>query len=69
MKECDSSKHKFQPRYDEFWSTITEETLKRKDLISMEGSASMDKPYLKSKVYIHDICVKCGAVIKRLKGE
>lgn len=61
-------KHKFQPRYDERYTTAIEELSKAKGIDEAEGHIT--KPYLKEKIYIHDICVKCGTLVcRRLKNE
>ncbi len=61
MKTC---KHKFQPRYDETYTTTIAEVVPH-----LTGKISCDrehgKPYLKTKTYVHDICVKCG--MKRVR--
>ena len=62
MKTC---KHKFLPRYDEHRTTIIEETIKGKSLETIKCSSIMCRPYLKNKIYVHDICIKCGMIIKR----
>ena len=54
MKDC---KHNFKPRYDE---KQCERELQVEG-ISPEGLRRL----LYHNVYIHDICIKCGKVIKR----
>ncbi len=62
MKQC---KHKFQPRYDEVWSTYFLDAAEhgQEFKVKYEGGATL-KPYMKKKTYICDICVKCGATVK-----
>ena len=55
-------KHKFRPRYNRKWSTAL------KDVID-SGRVSHakhlnDSAYLQSEIYIYDICIKCGKIIK-----
>ena len=52
-------KHKYQPRYDEEWTTDATESVKMRADTKVKGKA---QPYLKTKTYIHDICVKCGDI-------
>ena len=54
--EC--KKNKFKPRYDyifpEWFSRIS----------SIKGNSEQLK-VLKEKIYIYDICIRCGKIIKR----
>lgn len=58
MKKC---KHKFQPRYNEVYTTIAEEFAKLPGPIELSGGSSAI-PYLKEKTYVYDICIKCGEI-------
>ncbi len=60
-KKCynGGSKHKFEPRYDEKDSGLASRLTKIKGYFNRE--------LLYYNVYIHDICVWCGNVIKREK--
>lgn len=67
MADC---KHKFKPRYDLIYSSLVEEKLAI--LAKHGGNISVGSmPWqagertLKKKIYIHDVCVKCGKTIKR----
>lgn len=66
---CKDRKHKFRPRYDEEYSSLTEENLKllakTGGKISNSASPLMCERSLKRKTYIYDICIKCGKIIKR----
>ena len=55
MKEC---KHKFKPRYDEVETLINITHTKN---ISGEDLRNL----LIKKVYVKDICIKCGKEIKK----
>ena len=57
--------HKFQPRYDEKWTTVIEE-LADKHHTMTQGHASAMVPYVKERIYIYDICIKCGQIVKRV---
>jgi len=59
MKSC---KHKFKPRYSEKYTTIVEELNKPESRVTEIKGGVSDEPYLKEKIYIHDICVKCGQI-------
>ena len=61
MADC---KHKFKPRYDEIYSTPL---VDMGDSISSGASIPcwMAESYLLKKIYVHDVCVKCGTVAKR----
>lgn len=50
--------HKFEPRYDERANP---------NVLRMEGTVNVDemRKLVYYKVYVHDICVRCGKVIKR----
>ncbi len=64
MKSC---KHKYKARYDKVWTTSIVELMKeaaKQNRISKVKSDNI-KPYLKSKTYIHDICIRCGDIKKR----
>lgn len=63
MKPC---KHKFEPRYDEIFSTIASEAIHSGTAIKINGG---EEPYLKAKTYIHDICVKCGDIKTRERED
>ena len=66
---CKDGKHKFRPRYTMVYSSIIEEELAL--LAKHGGKISVGQmPWeagertLKEKVYIYDICVKCGKIVK-----
>lgn len=61
VKRCDRGIHNFQPRYDEVWP---EDTALR-SLKSASGDFERLLKTMKNKIYVQDICVKCGKVIKR----
>ena len=62
-------KHKFKPRYTKIYSSLIEEKL---DILAKHGGkitvGSMPweagERELKEKIYIYDVCVKCGMIIK-----
>ena len=58
-------KHKFRPRYDEVWTTVIGEMQNSMYEGKTKGGSLLAEPYLKEKTYIHDICVKCGQIVKR----
>ncbi len=74
LKVCEAQKrakckHKFKPRYTETYSSLIEEKLKivaktggRIQCGSMPWQAG--ERTLKEKRYIHDVCVKCGMIVK-----
>ena len=57
---CYHGSHKFEPRYDEKMNPNN---------LNISGmsvhSASEARKLIYYKVYVHDICVKCGKTIKR----
>ena len=67
--------HKYQARYDEKWTgpkwleehfALQSEALKHPNITSIrwdgiEGSTQKDH----TKTYVHDVCVRCGDVVKR----
>ena len=55
MKSCEILGHKFEARYDEKQSNYKLENVLSRDLRSL----------MFYNVYIHDICTRCGEVIKR----
>jgi hypothetical protein len=59
MNECKPGKHKFEPRYDRvdspYTRTINTETINPKAIIEA----------LKDKIYIYDICVRCGKTVRK----
>ena len=67
---CKDGKHKFLPRYEFIYSTTILDlaTLCAKQGVVFDSSGlpwQAGNSYLKEKRYIHDVCVKCGEVIKR----
>ena len=59
MKNCEKKGHEFEARYDENPNT---------HLGGMEVTRTNPKEirkYIYYKTYIHDICVRCGKVIKK----
>lgn len=59
-----SCKHKFKPRYDEIYSTPLKDGV-LSGATNVSCPAWMSVSYLKEKRYVHDVCVKCGKVIKK----
>ena len=67
--------HKYRARYDEKWTgpkwlednvSMQAEALRHPNLKNLtwggiEGSAQKDH----TKTYVHDVCVRCGLVVKR----
>lgn len=62
MKKC---KHRFKPRYNEKYTTLLEELVKLKREVNRLDDKLM-VPYLKEKLYIYDICSRCGQIIKKM---
>ena len=60
MKIC---KHKFKPRYNEKWSNPLKDMLCSPNLSKIRGSADTE-PYLQEKIYVCDVCIKCGMIVK-----
>lgn len=62
MSRCENSwfgRHKFEARYD-----LGPADLSRFESISGRGAGSfMEK--LRQKTYVHDVCVRCGALVER----
>ena len=60
MSRCERKGHKFEARYDEKPSGIE------------SGGCSVEGPFVDKlldilvlRIYVHDICISCGKVIKR----
>jgi len=62
---CKDGKHKFQPRYDEVYSSVIEELSKIGDLSFNNMPWQSGERGIKSRTYVHDVCVKCGEIVKR----
>ena len=63
MTDQNNCKHKFQPRYNEIYTTGLEQMLKY-NMQNVEGSSyDLTRSYLQQKIYIYDICIKCGLTI------
>jgi hypothetical protein len=60
-KDC---RHKYQPRYDEQYTTTVLEIVKASKY-RIESAKNGQEPYLKSKTYVRDICIKCGEIKER----
>ena len=58
FKSCEDGVHKYRARYDKKFNQDFV-----KNGLSMKGKFSIDD--LKESIYIKDICVKCGKIIKR----
>ena len=59
-------KHKFEPRYDEEYSTGLNDVVESQHRSTeLDVGGAVCTSYLKKRTYIHDICVKCGDIIKR----
>ena len=56
---CKKGIHRFEPRYDLVWPEGT------KIKAATISSYAFDE--LKNKIYVYDICVRCGKTIKREK--
>ena len=63
MADQDKCKHKFRHRYNEIYTTGLEQ-LTKNDMGTIEGGYALTESYLQQKIYIHDICIKCGLVIE-----
>ena len=62
----DDNAHNFEPRYDESIPIIFSETLRLLTKMCGETSDWYEKiNKLRERRYIHDVCTKCGAVVKR----
>ena len=64
FKSCEDNVHKFEPRYDE------RDNGKRVKFgegygYSIGELANAMKKLSTNMIYIHDICVRCGKIIKR----
>jgi len=60
MKPC---KHKYQARYNEVYSTPATDVINGPEITQLSGQ-DVYVPYLKSKTYVHDICIECGDIKK-----
>ena len=60
MKKC---KHKFKSRYNEVFTTPIEVSYSTGMAYSSSPPWAF-KPQIKSRTYIHDVCVKCGQIAK-----
>lgn len=59
----------FEPRYDEPVLSDVEKTVGRSAWVKVEGTDKVgwqDQP-LGQKTYVHDICIRCGKVVERVK--
>ena len=57
-------KHKFEPRYDKEYTTpFTEMMVHGYQAKKLYDTVNI--PYLKKCTYVHDICKKCGKIIKK----
>lgn len=73
MSECERSRRwfgscRFEPRYDEPMLSETERALGRDGkwvLIPGTTSVTWETPPLGERVYVHDICIRCGKVVNR----
>jgi hypothetical protein len=71
-KELDEAlpcKHKFEARYDETYANPLDHVIEMQKEALLQGCWGGEiqgnfTPYLKYKTYIHDICVKCGKIVK-----
>ena len=61
MNKCEK-KHKYKPRYNEIYTTTIEEISKQGQGCKIHEADSVTRPYLKERIYIYDICVKCGDI-------
>lgn len=58
MRKC---KHKFQPRYDEVYTTAVQQMIEHG--INASGLYyTAFESYLQKRTYVFDICVKCGEI-------
>ena len=56
--DCQKNGHRYEPRYD----------LGKADLSAFKSFSGMRNKSLelfRTKTYVHDICVRCGDVVKR----
>ncbi len=57
MKICEKKGHKFEPRYDE---TESKEPITIDKMTAREA-----RTLFYYNTYVHDICVRCGKIIKK----
>ena len=68
-QDCQELGHKFEPRYNEVWPDGMESASIQS--IHFDGTTNEGSQYTiaacKNKIYIHDICVRCGEIVKEKK--
>ena len=71
IKECQENGycHSFEPRYDDVEIIDTETRDAGINFWKEDGTAPMIDYKLKKKVYICDICTRCGKKIDRKENE
>lgn len=60
--KCEKKGHKFQPRYDEYPHPNMDKVIEAFLENTTPRELTLKPTY---KTYVHDICVRCGKVIKR----
>jgi hypothetical protein len=64
FKGCEEGVHKFEARYDEV-KTPTDVRLKSGGGVDVSEFAEAFRRMNFEQRYVHDICVRCGKIVKR----
>lgn len=70
MNDCDGVMgflwgHKFEARYDEMKDAAAAADIKAEGVSAQALTDLMETRRNIKKIYVHDVCIRCGQIIKR----